>query len=154
MQQFLKDLFEEIEGADIGPEAEGPRPEVREREVVVGVMPDNLKRIYVVFHQSCESSNAFIQEHQARLERAFNTPRFLVTSDDWKLMQEYVVQKNRHEILEKILWTAVKEAFPNDLLLVSNDTIAIRRDWKVVLSPMSDLALPSLSEIMSMVRGS
>jgi len=152
MQQFLKDLFEEIEDADIGPEAQGSAEEVREREIVVGVMPDNLKRIYVVFRQSCENSNAFIQEWQVRLERAFNTPRFLISADDWKLMQEYVEQKNRHEILEKIFWAAVKEAFPNDLL-VTDDIIGIREDWKVVLCPMPDLTMPSLGEILRMIRG-
>src|SRR3989344_4972480 len=97
-----------------------PDSELETGEKVVGTLPDDLKKLYVVMQDAREKTKAL----HARLEN--------VPEDVKKLkliIQEHAVVHLEENLVREAFWTCVRLEFPET---VSGD-VGLRKDWQVVL---------------------
>ena len=130
MQQFLKDLLEEIDTIDLGDGEIQPDKEVAEGEVVVGELPDNLKQFFGVFAQLHKDLSASCKAVHGRFEAILAKDRTTANPEDVAFVQQHLIEHGRIMIVNSIFWHAVKETFPE--LVEGDPSIGIRKDWKVV----------------------
>lgn len=129
MQRFLKDLLEKIEAVDLANTLHVPDGEVEDGEKVVGILPDDMKRFYVVFSDSIDELTERVEDEQERLEELVAKPVSEFTPEDHTFAQQHVLARKKQEIVKDLFWLGVENAFP-ELTLVGS--MGVRKDWQVV----------------------
>ncbi|MFA5878503.1 MAG: hypothetical protein WC845_04015 [Candidatus Staskawiczbacteria bacterium] len=154
MQQFLKDLLDRIEKADLGGKTAVPKGEVGTDDKVVGILPDDLKKLWVVLNadsidlaKQCEST------HDAAWRV---TAERHPSAKNRDIAQQHILAHSRHELIRSLFWHGVKAAFPQ--AVIGDGSIGLCKDWQVTISPPDNsqqiiplsplLAVALMSEIL------
>ncbi|MCX6722952.1 MAG: hypothetical protein NT094_02670 [Candidatus Staskawiczbacteria bacterium] len=114
--EFLHLVFLAVVTTSVQPEGE-----IQENEKPVGVMSKYLQRIYTVYSKSCDELYEICRQYHE-------------CPDDIKLQIKHAKAHYRHDIITAILRQAIREEFPDQLMLASEDVkMAVRKGWWVVM---------------------
>ena len=130
MQQFLQDVFARAKAVHLNNGVPTPTEKVEKGDTVFGVLPDDLKRLYVVYDthrdelaRQCEATHDLIEEAKKKRKSE-------VKPEDMAIIQQHMLEHNKHELLGTIFWDSVKMVFPE--LVTTTQSIAIREGWQIV----------------------
>ena len=135
--KWLLELAEQSKAVDLNDGIPVPDEEVRDGERVVGVLSDDLKRLYVVWTRSLEEQLAVCEEKHAKmLQRAQSMSNSeLVASGLAAEIKEHELLHGRLDLIKNIFWHEVKTAFPE--VILEGGGVGLRKDWKVVVLDQS-----------------
>ena len=128
---------------------ESPNYKVEEGETVVGVLPAELKALYVVcsgmrrgLERSCEATHKEIHqavENSSKLDKS-EKERIL------RIAKEHGLAHLKYDAVGEFFWANVRLAFPESL----GKSIGIREDWKVVTFESKEPSLKLAGFIVSL----
>jgi len=143
--QRMEELLAQIKAVDLSNGAQEPEEEVKDGETVVGIMPDDLKKFFVVRGKLIDEMNLKCEEVSRRLTEIFaelmpNLSEIIGTStselleqldpEDLFFLQLHELDLMWMDIVNRLFWYAVKETFPQTA--ITYDNIAIRKGWQIV----------------------
>lgn len=118
-----------------------PDHEPETGEKVVGTLPDDLKKLYVVMLNAKEKTKAV----HDRLEKEIPALGDKVPEEKKKaIIQEHAVVHLEENLIHELFWTSVRLEFPE----TSSDDVGLRKDWQVVLIDPKIKAKKALSELL------
>jgi hypothetical protein len=114
--------------------------EVAPHETVVGILPDNLKQIYILCHQKIEPllelrkkiielKNDFVRDHwSGEADKHGHSKCEGQKEEITKLIEQFEKDKAEYDALSEIFWTLVRLEFD----LLDADIIAVCKEGKIV----------------------
>ncbi len=114
---------------------------VEEGEEVVGILSDDLKKLYVVMVGAEEKTKAL----HTRLQKEIPELGDKITEEKKKeIIREHATVHLEEDLIHKAFWTCVRLEFPK----VGSDDVGLRKDWQVVLIDPWVKAKKALSELV------
>ena len=149
---FLKKILARVSEVSLG-DAKSPEYEVQDGETVVGVLPDDLKRLYVVYMGTKEKARVVY----ARLSKEVNEAGDDITEEKKKsVTHKYVPVRLEEDLVGREFWTSVRFEFPQ----VGDEDIGLRAGWQVVtIDPMvekkktEEMAMKAFMELFQRIFG-
>ena len=123
---FLKSLLDEVEAIQLDGQ-NGPEAAPEEGDKIVGVMSDDLKRLFLLREEYGKKVDAFNKKVFARLAEVGDF-RNIAPEENREHQQKKELLSNKIELVDVIFWSAVKHEFPT----VIGHNIAVRQGWQVV----------------------
>lgn len=148
MQKFLLDLSRQIGAVKLGDDATGPKEEVGPGERVIGTLPEDVRKLFVVHSNHIDAMNGLCKGfHASSLEFLLGKPP---EPEDAVAADQHVVLHRQVELVSNIFWHSVRRAFPG---IACEDHIGIRKDWQVVVIrepelPSSAVGLATLLSLL------
>lgn len=125
---FLGDILDKIKAVDLT-NAKAPERPILSHARVIGVLPDELKRLHVLLSEAFDKRKRIEKETISSCEP---TEDGLIFADR-KYRAEFV-----HKILVACFWESVKDTFPEAAFV----TIDVDENWQVVTnSPLPEESL-------------
>ena len=138
MQKFLEELCAKLMAVVLNEKSPQPEGEVGKGETVVGVLPDDLKRLWIVHH----TLRLEMAEKCAVAHKVMRGMIVALLEDEQPSASDTefaIAHKQEHErwniiddMYDKLFWQGVREAFPSIAL---SPKIGLRGDWQVVRCP-------------------
>jgi hypothetical protein len=127
--QLLREILEKAAQAQPADVELLTKSEVARNEVVVGVLPEELRGLYLVMCSTAVETDAVADQLEAE-HRALLAEGKEVTNEQMEGMnRRYRIASNRFDTVKNMFWGAVKRAFPE---LITKEAIGLRKDWEVV----------------------
>jgi hypothetical protein len=130
VEQWLKDLAERIAAANPRSRAFAPKDKVKRGDKVIGVLPPDLRKLYVVVRESLHATWEIPvpdEEIDAQLSRMVKGTE---TDEDFRTAGEKLLAQSEHELICHIFWEAVRREFPDKFMFTPFGFI--RAGWHVV----------------------
>lgn len=146
--KLLAGMLERIQAVNLKSSDGEPAIAVRQGEVVLGVLPDNLKRVYLALRAFKQESEVRCTELHAWADglTAKYSGADEVELEDHLKLQRHTLDHERVEFFRKYFWLEVKDAFAKYVLWDGN--VALREGWKVVTFSDAVGAAHSLQELI------
>jgi hypothetical protein len=138
MQRLLMDFFSTA-GAVILDEKGAPSRKVGEGEAVVGILPDDLKRLYVALQEAEKALNEECGKVHGPMEAVLVKGPFAMSDADKDVLRQHTLAHNQQELLADIFWASVEKAFPQ--LAFPPMGKGLRVGWQVVSTPRRESRL-------------
>jgi hypothetical protein len=129
MSVFLADLSREIEEVVLDDKAPAPQDELKDDDIVAGVLPDDLKKLFVVLFRSDKELVGQCESTHERLEKMRAMSRDEVTPGHEAFAFQHFLAHQRVNLIGELFWHGVREAFPYISGVASID---LRKNWMVV----------------------
>lgn len=152
--KLLKRLLEEVEMVNLQDNSVVPNDPVRRGEKVLGTLPEDLQRLYVVvttmgkgIEKHCDDVQSRVNAHIEELQAAGRAQL------DPKIREELTFHNlahQRHDTALSLFWFSVSEQFPQTETLP--DTLALRAGWQVVAVPPAVSALNTIEDMFGDIR--
>ena len=127
--ELLRDLLGELSAVDITDSDHQPERKVQEGEVVLGILPNQLKKLYVVLSKSIDK----LEEECGKIDRMkleiLQMPDSRATDYELEVLQKHDLAHEWHKIIGLLFWHGVKRIFS------SMGTTGLREGWQVVKLP-------------------
>lgn len=131
MTGFLKELVSRVEAVQLNKQG-GPDGQVEERDHVVGVMSDGLKRLWVVRSQVAKDGLQACLHGLTTLVEAKGVELTAAKQDEFQAVgQQLESIQRRGKILDDLFWEAINFEFPE---LAAKPSVGVRTGWQVVWS--------------------
>lgn len=131
MQKFLKSFSASIGAVDLS-KIISPGAEPEKGETLIGELPDELKKFYVLVDADTAELNKLRDGAYDRIVQLHVVGRENFAPADQKFMSECALAYKRHELIDALFWQAVKEAFSEVVLATGHIAIILRKNWQVV----------------------
>jgi len=155
---FLKEMLERIQAVDLSKfNADDEFGDIMPGDELVGVIPENIRKIYVAVLQhgeevqkSCPAVHKRMAElKQSRKEGNIKMPE----KADLELIQGHALAHDERDLFRDYFWICVKRHFNSNYLITGN--LSLRKGWEVVswcdeielLRTLIDITSDHLSEI-------
>jgi hypothetical protein len=132
MLPFLQELIKNLEAIEID-ESEGPSLPVQADEHVVGILNDELKKLYVLIQHMDETINNITE----RARQIFISGEEDLTN----LQKQFSLLASKGVTLHRIFWTEVRSDFPE---VNDKPGIGLRAGWLVVWTYRREDALDDM----------
>ena len=135
--KFLNDLLRLVEQVNLADNNSKPEKNQQDNESFVGVLPDDLKKLWIVKKQLHEEIAGKIGASQERLDKVLQSGTITdLHSKELDFAHRFSLTIKRYELTTAIFWQGVMEAFPEISLAHTargcNEEIGIRKGWQVV----------------------
>ncbi len=121
---YMKNLQAARDAVDLSAVSE-PKKEAEKGDLIVGVLPDEIKRLYVV----CLDFKQEVNERRKKARANYRGIRKLLAIITGRFNdQKYLVSKL--ELLLRILDTEIREEFP---IIRDREKIAVYKGWRVAI---------------------
>lgn len=149
MTAFLEELINNLR--DVRLEGvHGPPGKVGDKDHVVGVMSDGLRRLWVLFERAIEyfkSARTAVAHAMVDAISSPNPPK----EPPPELVKKINLAESREEALRGLFWESVRHEFPD---LYGKESIGVREGWQVVWTePAGDEASPPGAVFGGLVAG-
>ena len=105
-----------------------PKGKVGPGEMIVGTLPDDLKKMYAVMEMMRAEVNALIDEGNKRFG-ALNAGEQQKQEDEIiKLNKQLHLARNEYKLIERCFWDDMHLNFPN----IVPGLVGLRQEWQVV----------------------
>jgi len=112
-------------------------------EEVVGVLSDDLKRMYIAVRRFYDENMSRCKEVHDQLEEMVSKKEPL-DEKDLLFVQAHMLDHKKRDFVMTAFWIAVREAFPKTIF--KSDNVGIRDGWKVVTWSDSDRMAKTLRD--------
>lgn len=140
---LMKSLCDELQDKIGSAQLDGeylPTTEVAEGERVVGVLPEPLRQLYVVYstmldelEEECGIVHESIFESLSDLPMRDKMDQNKLIDKIVEMHPEHLARHERMDMVSDMFWGLVQDSFPE--LKDSKEGMGVRKDWQVVLKP-------------------
>ena len=119
-------------------DARSPDFKVKPGEKVVGVLPDDLKKLYMLMDQTAKKVNS-LNEQGMKLYGSLPEKEMLekTTKEASQLYRNLQLENSDHAMLEECFWTSIRRHLP-ETADISN--LGLRENWQIVEVDMAQRA--------------
>lgn len=151
MKKFLADLVGEIEGVQPADFRE-PKLGLKSGEELIGILPDALKPFFATMCNHHDRVTATCASVHKKIGETILDPHTTLESPEIVSMVEHHLAHEKADLVGKLFWHGVYEAFPvmSELAESQKRPIGIRKDWQVVICPRQEPAGISVFDILVM----
>ncbi|MEI7425247.1 MAG: hypothetical protein WCK10_03970 [Candidatus Staskawiczbacteria bacterium] len=135
MRTYLNEFFAKIDIAGVPNDTASPKDPVNEGEIVIGVLNDELKKMFVltaIFKSGLKEKANSMTILRHKLENSLND----CDEQEEKSFYDYFMLRHYMKMVDKIFWVMVRESMPK---ATYEKNLDIREKWQVVTTAKSDL---------------
>lgn len=133
--KLLKQLSAQIAAVSMA-SIKAPKTEVKPGEVVVGVLPASLRKFHAVHSRRIDALQAQCKKSHQILDRLKKAGKGKESPKDLLAGSQHALAHEEMELVSKLYWLAVRQAFPVQLAVASG--VGLRKGWKVVRMPAQE----------------
>ena len=125
-------------------DVKSPDHEVEQGEKVIGVLSDDLRRLYVLMTDAAERLESVSQKAAAWLKSFEGEER--PKDEDQRRKEEFFLAENEHSTIKACFWGSVRDELPE---VAGEENIGLRARWQVVVI---DQRVRVKKELLELVR--
>jgi hypothetical protein len=130
VEQWLKALSERIAAANPRSRAFAPTDKVQRGDKVIGVLPPDLRKLYVAVRKSLQSLMEAPGSDKEITDRLSRLVEGVSREEDFASAEKSLLAHSEHELLCHIFWHGVRRVFPDKFMFTPFGFI--RTGWRVV----------------------